>query len=117
LVAFTAFQILKKRHEKLDLFNFLRLPEEEQIIQYDEFRTVFQRVRNGAIKLQEEDRVKIAPHIFDEIDKVIDHGLLNVGMYHVRRPVVKNRKGDIITEDLNTLYYYHNRMNGYDLEK
>lgn len=117
LVAFTAFQILKKRHEKLDLFNFLRLPEEEQIIQYDEFRTVFQRVRNGAIKLQEEDRVKVAPHIFDDVDKVIEHGLLNVGMYHVRRPVVKNRKGDIITEDLNTLYYYHNRMNGYDLEK
>ena len=117
LVAFTAFQILKKRHEKLDLFNFLRLPEEEQIIQYEEFKTVFQRVRNGALKLHENGEVKIAPHIFDDIDKVIDHGLLNVGMYHVRRPVVKNRKGDVITEDLNTLYYYHNRMNGYDLEK
>lgn len=117
LIAFTAFQILKKRHEKLDLFNFLRLPEEDQIIDYEEFKAVFQRVRNGIFEINKKGEVKIAPHVRGNIDQVIDHGLVNVGMYHVRRPLIKNKKGDIITEDLNTLYYYHNRMNGYDLEK
>lgn len=117
LVAFTAFQILQKRHEKLDLFNFLRLPEEDQIINYEEFKAVFIRVRNGILDLNKKGGVKIAPHVYGDIDQVIEHGLLNVGMYHVRRPLIKNKKGDIITEDLNTLYYYHNRMNGYDLEK
>lgn len=117
LVAFAAFQILQKRHAKLDLFNFLRLPEEDQVIEYEEFKTVFNKVRNAVLKLHEKNEVKIAPHVLGDLDKVINHGLLNVGMYHVRRPLVKNKKGDIVTEDLNTLYYYHNRMNGYDLEK
>ena len=28
-----------------------------------------------------------------------------------------NKEGNIITRDFNTLYYYHNRLNGYELEK
>ena len=39
LVAFVAFEILKKRFVKLDLFNLLRIPEEDQVISYDEFRS------------------------------------------------------------------------------
>jgi glycerol-3-phosphate O-acyltransferase len=28
-----------------------------------------------------------------------------------------DRDGNIITKDFSTLYYYHNRLVGYDLEK
>ena len=28
-----------------------------------------------------------------------------------------NKEGNIITSDLTSLFYYHNRMDGYDLEK
>ena len=46
----------------------------------------------------------------------IEHGLKNVGLYHPQRPLV-HRKDKIIIQDPNTLYYYHNRMEGYELEK
>ena len=117
LVAFTAFELLKKQYNKLDLYNFLRLPEEDQVISYDEFKATTKRVRNGIFELYEKGDVKVAPHLNGNLDDVIEHGLTNVGMYHVRRPLLKNRSGDIITQDLNTLYYYHNRLDGYDLEK
>src|SRR5690606_33396436 len=117
LVAFTAFEILQRRYTKLDLYNFLRLPEEDLFIDYQEFRDTFGRVREGLFQISQQDKIKVAPHLSGDIDKVIDHGLVNVGMYHVRRPLLKNRKGDIITQDLNTLYYYHNRIDGYDLQK
>jgi len=38
-------------------------------------------------------------------------------MYHAKRPLIKNKKGDISTQDLNLLFYYHNRLVGYNLEK
>ena len=52
-----------------------------------------------------------------EADLVIKHGLDNCGIFHLKRPLLKNKKGNVITQDLNTLYYYHNRLVGYDLEK
>ncbi len=117
LVAFIAFEMLKKKHPKLDLYNFLRLPEEDLSIDYQEFRTTMENVRTEALRLMKEDKVKIASHLYGDIDAVIEHGLMNVGMYHVRRPLLKNKNGDIVTEDLNTLYYYHNRLDGYGLKK
>lgn len=117
LVAFIAFEIWQKKHPKLDLFSFLRLPEEELEIDYNEFKEAFKRVRKEIYRLKEEGKVYCASHLKGEADLVIKHGLENVGIFHLKRPVVKNKKGNIITQDLNTLYYYHNRLVGYDLEK
>ncbi len=116
LVAFTAFVIWRKRYNKLDLYDFLRIPEEELFITYQEFRDEFQHLRNEVFKLKKEGKLNIAPHLRGDIDKVIRFGIDNVGMYHAKRPLIFNKQGDIITMDLTTLYYYHNRMDGYDLE-
>jgi glycerol-3-phosphate O-acyltransferase len=64
-----------------------------------------------------EGKLDIATHLTEDIDHVIALGIDNVGMYHSRRPLLKNRNGNIITQDLNNLYYYHNRMEGYNLGK
>src|SRR4030095_4290757 len=45
LVAFVAFEMFQKQHPKLDLFGLLRLPEEGQVIPYEEFREACKRVR------------------------------------------------------------------------
>ncbi|MCG8320451.1 MAG: 1-acyl-sn-glycerol-3-phosphate acyltransferase [Cytophagales bacterium] len=116
LVAFTAFNILKKRHSHLDLYDLLRIPKEESIISYEEFRKSFELALQQIHLLNQEQKVTIAPHLRDTPDKIIDHGLYNVGMYHSKRPLVKNKEGNLITHDLNTLFYYHNRLCGYGLE-
>lgn len=117
LVAFTAFQMIKRENKKMDLYNLLRLPEEDVVIIYHEFKEECQKVLNKILELGAESRVQIAPHMKTDIDSIIDHGLANVGMYHAKRPLVKNNMGNIETQDLNLLYYYHNRLHGYDLEK
>src|SRR5690606_30300774 len=86
-------------------------------IDYQDFRNTMENVRTEAFRLMEEGKVKVASHLYGDIDTVIDHGLMNLGMYHVSRPLLKNKKGNIVTEDLNTLYYYHNRLDGYGLKK
>jgi len=117
LVAFVAFEIWQKKHPKLDLFGLLRLPEEDEVLQYEEFRKACKRVRKQIYELKEQGKVYHATHLKGNIDLVIRHGLDNVGIFHLKRPLLMNKDGDIITRDFNTLYYYHNRLVGYDLEK
>ncbi len=117
LVAFVAFELIQKQHSSLDLFNLLRLPEEDLIIPYSLFREHCERVRQQVFELHQQDKVDIADHLSKPIDEVIDHGLSNVGMYHSRRPLIKNKAGNIETPDINTLYYYHNRLLGYNLHR
>ncbi len=117
LVAFVAFEMWQQKYPKLDLFELLRLPEEEQVLPYEEFRAACKRVRKQIYQLKEENKVYHATHLKGKIDLVIRHGLENVGIFHLKRPVLLNKEGNIITKDFNTLYYYHNRLAGYDLEK
>jgi glycerol-3-phosphate O-acyltransferase len=117
LVAFVAFEMWQRKHPKLDLFEILRLPEEDLVITYEDFRTTCKNVRKKIYELKEEGKVNHATHLKGKIDLVIRHGLENVGIFHLKRPLLYNKEGNIITQDLNLLYYYHNRLVGYDLEK
>ena len=117
LVAFVAFELWQKKHSKLDLFGLLRLPEEDEILLYEEFRAACKRVRKQIYQMKDEGKVYHATHLKGNIDLVIRHGLDNVGIFHLKRPLLMNKEGNIITRDFNTLYYYHNRLAGYDLEK
>ena len=100
----------------LDLFSLRRLPEEELELEYAEFRATFKRVRKKIYELKAEGKVRHATHLKGKADEVIKLGVENVGIFHLNRPLLFNKKGNIITRDLTVLYYYHNRLVGYDLE-
>jgi glycerol-3-phosphate O-acyltransferase len=117
LVAFTAFQMIKRENSKLNLFDLLRLPEDDISIPYEAFKTECQRVLTRIFELAEKEKLCLAPHLRKDLDEIIAHGLSNVGMYHAKRPLIRNGSGEIVTEDLNLLYFYHNRLDGYALEK
>lgn len=117
LVAFIAFVMFQRLHPKLDLFALLRLPEEDFEIPYDQFRETFKKVRKEIYNLKEKNKINYASHLKGEAEEVIRRGIENVGIFHLKRPVLRNKAGNIITQDLNLLYYYHNRLVGYDLER
>ncbi len=116
LVAYTAFKMLERQNPKLDLYHVLRLPEEDLELDYKEFRKRFKKLRKQIFKLEKKGKVGIAEHLKDRSDAAIKEGLKNLGMYHAARPVI-HKKEKMIIQDTNTLYYYHNRMEGYGLEK
>lgn len=116
LVAYTAFKLMERKNPKLDLYNLLRLPDEDTVLDYEEFKKAWKKLRKRILKLERKEKVGVADHMKLKADEAIKQGIENVGMYHAQRPVIM--KGDkVIIQNMNTLYYYHNRMEGYGLEK
>jgi glycerol-3-phosphate O-acyltransferase len=117
LVAFTAFQMIKSKHRKLDIFDLIRLPVEEIILPYEDFKSACKLVLDKIFELQHVGKIDIAPHLVRPLDDLIFHGMDNVGMYHAKRPLIRDKKGNVVSEDISLLYFYHNRLHGYGLEK
>ena len=117
LVAFVAFELIKSKNKKLDIFDLIRIPIEEIVLQFEEFKTGCQLVLEKILELKNQGKIDIAPHLLKPMDELIAHGMDNVGMYHAKRPLIRDKSGQIITEDISLLYFYHNRLHGYGLEK
>ncbi|MDN3686442.1 1-acyl-sn-glycerol-3-phosphate acyltransferase [Cyclobacterium jeungdonense] len=117
LVAFTAFQLIQRSNEKLDLFSLLQLPEEDIQLPFDDFKAACGKVLVEIKRQKEAGKLGIAPHLEKPLEEIIRHGFENLGMYHAKRPLIRTEDGHVITEDISLLYYYHNRLDGYELEK
>ncbi|MBN7810211.1 1-acyl-sn-glycerol-3-phosphate acyltransferase [Algoriphagus sp. H41] len=117
LVAFVAFELIKQKNNKLDIFDLIRLPEEDISIPYSEFKDACQMVLDKIFELKAQGKIDAAPHLKRSMDEIITHGIDNVGMYHAKRPIVRDKAGNITTEDMSLLYFYHNRLHGYAFEK
>jgi len=116
LVAFTAFKIFVKQYANLDLYGILRLTKEDRIILMKVFKSNIETLRQKLRELQQAGKVQLSPIVQDStIDELIAHGIENVGNFHVKKALFIDKEGDISSGDMNLLYYYHNRLEGYQL--
>ena len=117
LVAFVAFNLLQQQYANLDLYGLLRLPKDDRIILRHIFEKNIQLVREALIELKQNHKVNLSPIVENSsIEELIDHGIENVGNFHIKKALFIDKEGDFSSEDMNLLYYYHNRMNGYQLD-
>mgnify|MGYP005846168797 CR=1 FL=1 len=118
LVAFIGFILLRKQHADLANEAFFQLPIQALILPYAHMERAFAQVRAAALELQARHQIQVAANLQQgSIAGMIIHGLTNLGIYHAQKPLLRNRAGDITTQDLYTLFYYHNRLTGYGFEK
>ena len=117
VVAFAAFEMIKRKYKKADLYSLLRLPEEDLSISYEEFEVVVEKLQARIYELRAKDQLRYESIIDQSATDVIRQGVSYCGMYHALRPLfIRKGSNDICTQDLNRLYYYHNRLCGYELE-
>ena len=117
IVAFVAYLLFRKQFTDLNLYSFLRLPEDELILSFSEFKDHVRKIADILYEMEKNDKILLAPLFEKSLDELVNTGLDNLGMYHAKRPLLRNKEGDIITQDLNLLYFYHNRLVGYNLDK
>ena len=117
LVGFTAYNIIRKRYRRLDVYGLLRLPRDDSVIKYDELVQTIEKVRAEIFHMADRGKIKYADHLKRDIIEVVEHGLRNIGLYHDKRPLERNKQGDIFSPDLKLLFFYHNRLEGYQLDR
>ena len=117
LVAFTTFNILRSQNDDLDLYGLLRLPNEDYIFEMETVEKAIDQVREKLYQMEKEEEIKLSEQIRWETRDLIKHGVSNLGNYHALKPLKINKKGNIVSEDFKVLYYYHNRLENYDLHK
>ncbi len=116
LVAYAVFNILLYSNNDLDIFGVLRLPREDYVFKIELVTQVVEQLRESLYDFESKGRIKLSEEIRWPIEKLIKHGVRNLGIFHVRKPLSFNKTGDIISEDFNLLYFYHNRLDNYKLK-
>ncbi len=118
VVAYAAFELIRKRYKKLDIYSVLRLPVEDQKLTYLEFTNAVSRLLDHLREMASNGEIHLYHELeIPEIDTIIETGLKNLGMYDAKRPLYKSKDGFIMSEDFNLLFFYHNRLEGYGLAK
>lgn len=117
LVAFVAFELIQKEFKNLDIYQLLRIPVDEIEIDSEVFMLELNNIKEKIIDLYAEGKLNVHDRIKRDNEDIVYHGLKNLGVYHPQVALLKNGNGNFITQDLKLLYFYHNRLLGYGLEK
>lgn len=117
LLAFAAFEMLCNENQKLDLFGILRLPTDDYIFDYNVLSATVNQLQKTLIIYAEKGKLILSPEIKSSIDELIADGIKHLGTFHIKKPLKKNKSGEVISENFYLLYFYHNRLTGYGLEK
>ena len=118
LVAFAAFRILKNEHPNLDLYALLRMPPEDYTFKTEKMVEVIANLRAHLMELESKGKVQLAPQIFLEPDELMKDGIDQLGSFHAMQPLMIDKNYNlIVSQNFKILYFYHNRLTGYNLEK
>ena len=117
LVAFVAFQIIRKRFKQFSVFETLSLPKDETTVSEIEFKIVLDRIRDRLRVLENEKKIILSSDLELPIEELMNIGIDKVGSSHATYVLKKNKKGVISTQSMKLLYYYHNKLNSYGLDE
>ncbi|HMX05473.1 MAG TPA: 1-acyl-sn-glycerol-3-phosphate acyltransferase [Chitinophagales bacterium] len=118
VIAFAAFKLFQKKHHTSDLYSVLRMAEEFRELTREELKQAVASIVKELSKLEHKEEIRVDPIVAaEDLDLLIDYAIKKLGVYHQKRPLLKTRKGTIKCQDMKLLLFYHNRLEGYGLEK
>jgi glycerol-3-phosphate O-acyltransferase len=117
IVAFTLFDLLRRKNPGMDLYRLLRTGGLEDSVPFAEAAGAVGRVVARVKDLGEQGKGRLDPRLYGLApDAVLADALRAFGTYHAR-PAVQRRGDRILSGDMNLLFFYSNRAVGYGLEK
>jgi len=117
LVAYAVFEMLLHENLKLDLFGILRLPTDDYVFPFQAVKDVTEQMQTILFEWEQQGRIHLAPEMHRPAADVVREGVKNLGLFHQQRPLSLTKEGNIISSDFRVLYFYHNRLTQYHLDK
>ncbi|MEB3221993.1 MAG: 1-acyl-sn-glycerol-3-phosphate acyltransferase [Candidatus Sericytochromatia bacterium] len=116
LVAFTLFELVRGKHPGQDLYHLIRLPG-DTTLPIEAVMQALARVREQLFKLAAAGRIHLSETVgsrpYEEVFRV---AMAYFQMYHTR-PLATTDTREVTLTDMKLLFYYHNRLTGYGLER
>ena len=117
LVAYAVFEMLLHQHPKLDLFGLLRLPPDDYVFPFSAVEDVVEQMQTKLLELEQFGKIRVAPELYRAAGDVVREGVKNLGIFHSEKPLLFNKEGNITSSNFRVLYFYHNRLHSYGLDK
>lgn len=117
LVAYAVFEMLLHENPKLDIFGILRLPPDEYVFPFRAVEEVIEQMQETLVEWERQDRIRLAPEIHRPAADVVRDGVKNLGNFHTEKPLGFTKDGNIVSSNFRVLYFYHNRLENYHLDK
>ena len=117
IVAYVAFEMLLKKFKTDDFYALFEFDREELYIERGDFLQKLSEFQKILLRKREQGELELSPIFSTSAEEIMKDGVKNVGIFHNNKPLVFDENGNITSLDLELLYYYHNRMLGYELKQ
>lgn len=117
ILGFCIFNYLQKMYPKMDLYRLARLTPEEAVINKSDIYPLIEKVKEEIKNLESQDKISMDPVMkVESSQSIMNDALRNFNRYYAERLLIE-KDDKIILNDIKVIYYYHNRLKGYNLEK
>lgn len=117
LVAYAVFEMLLHQNPKLDIFGILRLPPDDYLFPFSAVVEVVEQMQAQLYDWERDGKIKLAPEIHLSAPETVRHGVKKLGVFHREKPLSFVKDEGIVSSNFRVLYFYHNRLKNYGLEK
>ena len=117
LVAYAVFEMLLHENPKLDLFGILRLPPDDYVFPFRAVEEVVEQMQETLVEWEQHGKIRLDPEIHRSARDVVRDGVKNLGVFQTEKPLDFTKDGNIVSSNFRVLYFYHNRLENYHLDK
>jgi glycerol-3-phosphate O-acyltransferase len=115
VVAWAIFELVRDRFPKFDVYQLLRMTDDE-IVPWHELRATVAELVSELRELAGRDQLRLAPVVASaEIDETIDDGIDSLRTFHIPSQISISGSG-VRARRLDLLYFYGNRVRTYDVD-
>lgn len=110
LIAFAAFKLLCKIHPQMDEVNVVQIPEEEFVFPRKAFEMLCLQLREVLFQKAERSEMIYPDQLTGDIQEIIQKGIETLGVFHIKRALLLDEFGRLLSNDFLTLMFYANKM-------
>lgn len=118
LAAFAYFNLLKRKHSHLSIFEIMLLPLEDRIILLDTILAAINGLKDKLMEYRESQTLMVSDFILNHsVREILNNGISSISLFNSKKVIYADSDGNINSQDVRIAFFYHNRLTGYNLEQ
>ena len=116
MIAYLAFEIFRQYFPAIDVYGLLRMPLSDFYIPRDYFLKKMEDFKQLLVHMEDEGALRLSSFFEHPVEYILEDGLEKIGLYHSRTPLKMTKDNFLVSDDLELLYYYYNRISMYQFK-